>query len=249
MRPRARTHTCSALSVLSLLLLAALAGCSSEEDEKHRSGSDAKPGTARAALAELPVKAAASKEGYDRAKSFGPAWSDKTDAPGSGNKCDTRNDILRRDLKDPVFDGGKKCVIASGTLADPYTGRTISFQRGNRSSPVDIDHAVALSAAWRTGAQQLTQGKREALANDPLNLIAADGPANRAKGDKDAAAWLPPNKAYACPYVARQIAVKKEYKLWVTAEEGAAMRKVLDTCPAHRLPAESSPEVALKPQG
>ncbi|MBB5119425.1 HNH endonuclease family protein [Streptomyces eurocidicus] len=245
-RAHARVRVCSAL--FATLLLTALAGCTDEEDEKHRSGTDAKPGTAKAALAELPVKAAASKDGYDRAKSFGTAWSDKTDAPGSGNKCDTRNDILRRDLKDPVFDDGKKCVITSGTLADPYTGKTISFQRGGGGGSVDIDHAVALSAAWQTGAQKLTQAKREALANDPLNLIAADGPANRAKGDKDAAAWLPPNKSFACPYVARQIAVKKEYKLWVTSDEGAAMRKVLDTCPAERLPAETSPEVTLKPQ-
>ncbi|MEU2872995.1 HNH endonuclease family protein [Streptomyces olivoreticuli] len=255
----ARTR-CSIAVAAVVLLSGAAAGCSSGNDNSSSdakpsspagsssaSGSDAKSGSLQAALASLPVKAAAPKTGYDRVKNFGPAWSDNTSAPGGHNHCDTRDDILKRDLTTVHFDGTSKCTVASGTLADPYTGKTIPFQRGPKSSAVQIDHLVALSDAWQTGAQQLTQAQREALANDPLNLVSADGPANMGKGDKDAGAWLPANKSFDCTYVARQIAVKQQYKLWVTPAEGDAMKKTLATCPAQPLPTESSTGVALKP--
>ncbi|MEV6669826.1 HNH endonuclease family protein [Streptomyces sp. NPDC051162] len=168
-------------------------------------------------------------------------------APGAGNSCDTRNDILARDLTDKKFKDGSKCVIDAGTLADPYTGGKIHFERGRKtSSAVQIDHIVALSNAWQTGAQKLPQARREALANDPLNLVSADGPANMGKGDKDASAWLPANKKFQCAYVARQVAVKKAYGLWVTSEEGDAMRKVLNGCPGEALPGEGAKGVALR---
>ncbi|MGW1077057.1 HNH endonuclease family protein [Streptomyces sp. NPDC002537] len=231
-------------ALAAVLAGAVLAGCSAS----HDGGGKGEPGTARAALAELPVKKAASKAGYDREANFGPAWSDSTSALGSGNSCDTRNDILARDLTDKKLKGGSKCVVDAGTLADPYTGAKIRFQRGQKtSSAVQIDHLVALSNAWQTGAQKIGQARREALANDPLNLVSADGPANMGKGDKDAAAWLPANKAFQCTYVARQIAVKKEYGLWVTKDEHDAMGRVLDTCPDQPLPTEKTKEVALKP--
>src|SRR3982751_5596572 len=168
-------------------------------------------------LATLPVKGRAPKTGYSRA-AFGPAWTDDTGADGGHNGCDTRNDVLRRDLADVVVKPGTRgCVVALGTLTDPYTGRTIGFVRGQRTSAaVQIDHVVTLSDAWQTGAQLLAASERTRLANDPVELLAVDGPTNEAKGDGDAATWLPPNKAFRCAYVARQIAVKRDYHLWVT---------------------------------
>ncbi|CAM5725100.1 Lipoprotein OS=Streptomyces glaucescens OX=1907 GN=SGLAU_14160 PE=4 SV=1 [Streptomyces glaucescens] len=164
----------------------------------------------------LPVKGRAPRTGYDRDR-FGSPWAD-TDS----NQCGTRDDILRRDLTGVRF-GDDRCEVASGTLdPDPYTGRDVTFVRGR--SRVDVDHVVALSDAWQKGAGQWDPGKRIAFANDPLNLLAVDAGTNRAKGDGDAATWLPPNKAYRCTYVAAQVAVKKKYGLWVTAAEKAAMR-------------------------
>ena len=95
---------------------------------------------------------------------------------------------------------------------------------------MQIDHVVALGDAWVTGAQQLTPTERTTLANDPLNLLAVDGPTNSAKRDADAASWLPPNKAYRCTYVARQVAVKSRYHLWVTAAETVQIARVLAGC-------------------
>ncbi|WP_457972402.1 HNH endonuclease family protein [Arthrobacter sp. D1-17] len=177
-------------------------------------------------LATLPVKGRAPKTGYDRT-AFGPAWAD-TD----NNGCDTRNDILARDLTARTTKPGtRNCVILTGRLADPYTATTISFTRGaSTSSEVQIDHVVALSDAWQKGAQQLTKARRTAFANDPRNLLAVSGPANQKKGDGDAATWLPGNKAFRCAYVARQISVKAAYKLWVTRAEHTAMTSVLATC-------------------
>jgi hypothetical protein len=187
------------------------------------------------ALAALPIKGRAPRTGYDR-EAFGPAWTDDVDVSGGHNGCDTRNDVLRRDLTaERLKPGTHGCVVLSGTLADPYTGRTIVFTRGrSTSSRVQIDHVVALGDAWVTGAQQLTPTQRTTLANDPLNLLAVDGPTNSAKRDADAASWLPPDKAYRCAYVARQVAVKARYHLWVTAAEAVQIARVLAGCTRSR---------------
>jgi len=185
-------------------------------------------GGAVAAVLALPVKGRAPKTGYARAQ-FGAAWIDV-----DHNGCDTRDDMLIRDLTARVMSGS--CRVMSGTLADPYTGKTILFVRGGVSE-VDIDHMVALSDAWQTGAATWLVTKRVALANDPLNLQPTDSSANRQKGDSDAASWLPPAVAYRCTYVARQAAVKRKYGLWVTAAERSAMLLVLARCPGQRLPA------------
>ena len=183
-------------------------------------------GSAADALATLPEKGRAPKTDYSRSQ-FGSGWA-------TTNGCDTRNIILHRDLQDPVLD--EACTVLSGTLNDSYTGTVISFVKG--SSDIQIDHVVALSNAWQTGAQQLTRAQRIQLANDPLELIAVQGEANQQKSDGDAATWLPSNKPFRCEYIARQIAVKQKYALWVTPPEKAAMLTVLSGCPEQALPAK-----------
>lgn len=179
---------------------------------------------ARALLAGLPVKGSAPATGYDRVARFGEAWRDV-----DGNGCGTRDDILARDLGDVVRRGS--CTVLSGTLDDPYTGTRIDFRRGPETSArVQIDHVVPLLDAWRTGAQGLTQEARVRLANDPLNLVAVDGPTNQRKGAGDAATWLPPSKAYRCVYASRQVAVKSAYGLWVVPAERAALDRILAAC-------------------
>ena len=178
------------------------------------------------------TKGRAAKTGYSRAQ-FGQTWADV-----DRNGCDTRNDILKRDLTGEVFkEKTHDCVVLSGALVDPYSGETINFVRGNISSmEVQIDHVVALSNAWQTGAFKLTIKERTAFANDPLNLLAVKGRLNSQKGDGDAATWLPPLKSYRCDYVARQVAVKLKYKLWFTAPEKEAITRILKSCPEKALP-------------
>ena len=199
-------------------------------------GAGAGHGSAAKALAALAVHPKGSMSGYDRLK-FGAAWTDDNSDPDGHNHCDTRNDILARDLTSVTYKSGH-CTIATGTLKDPYTGSTIHFVRGPESTKVQIDHVVPLGDAWVTGAAQLSATVRLNLAEDPLELLAADGPANEAKGDDDASQWLPANTSFRCTYVAKQIAVKAKYKLWVTAAERAAMQKVLSGCPTQKLPTE-----------
>lgn len=184
-------------------------------------------GEAIAVLEELEVKGRAPKTDYSR-EQFGGGWA-------SEGGCDMRNVILNRDLKDVVVHD--ECQVVNGVLDDPYTGKIIVFQRGSETSDdVQIDHVVALSDAWQKGAQQLSYEKRVKLANDPLELLAADGPANQQKGAGDAATWLPENKSFRCQYVARQVAIKKKYSLWVTQAEKEAIVRVLETCPGQILP-------------
>lgn len=184
-------------------------------------------------LETLTVKGKAPMTGYDRSQ-FGQAWKDV-----DRNGCDTRNDILARDLSKTTYKPGTKgCVIASGTLNDPYTGEQIDFVRGPGSAKVQIDHVVALGNVWVSGGQRLSPDQKAAIANDPLNLLAVDGPANMQKGDRDASGWLPKNKQYRCKYVARQIAVKGKYGLSVTPAEKQAMAGVLSTCPGQGVPSK-----------
>jgi hypothetical protein len=178
------------------------------------------------------TKGRAAKTGYTRAQ-FGQTWADV-----DRNGCDTRNDILKRDLTGEIFkEKTRQCVVLSGTLIDPFSGENINFVRGNITSmEVQIDHVVALSNAWQTGAFKLTLKERTAFANDPMNLLAVKGRLNSQKSDGDAATWLPPLKSFRCDYVLRQIAVKIKYKLWFTAPEKEAMVRILNTCPEKPLP-------------
>ena len=188
----------------------------------------AKTGSAMKTLNHLKVREMAADTGYDRIKDFGDAWIDV-----DGNGCDTRNDILRRDFSSITRTDG--CLIYRGVIRDKYTGKRISFTRGQTTSlAVQIDHIVSLHNAWLTGAKGLRSGLRVALANDPLNLQAVDGPTNARKSDSDASWWLPPQRKYQCTYVARQISVKKAYHLWVTPDEKIAMQEVLTTCPRQK---------------
>lgn len=207
--------------------------------------SEATAGSALETLAALPVKGRAPKTGYSRHQ-FGDAWLDV-----DRNGCDTRNDVLRRDLVNKTYKSGTgECVVASGDLPDPYTGRVISFHRGqNTSSAVQIDHVVALSNAWQTGAQKIPLQQRVAFANDPLNLLAVDGPANQQKSDADAATWLPANSSFRCAYVARQVGVKKKHRLWVTPAEKDAMTRVLRGCPNQPMPNAVSAPIVKVPAG
>lgn len=179
-------------------------------------------------LATLPIKGRAPKTDYAR-EQFGAGWATVDD-------CDMRNFILARDLIDTTF-VTPTCKVSSGILNDPYSGTRILFHRGTETSDdVQIDHVVALSDAWQKGAQQLSEEQRATLANDPLELLAVDGNLNQQKGDGDAATWLPPNTAYRCAYIARQIAVKKKYSLWVTRSEYDAMAELLVSCPDQTVP-------------
>ena len=183
---------------------------------------------AAAIIETLAVKGRAAKTGYDRS-SFSH-WRDP-----DRNGCDARNDILRRDLTNLVIKSDSNgCKVLGGVLADPYSGKNIEFVFG--ASLIDIDHVVALSNAWQTGAFQFSNEIRMQFANDPLNLLAVSASLNRQKGDGDAATWLPPTRAYRCQYVARQIAVKKKYGLWLTKPEKAAMSALLAKCPKEEIP-------------
>ncbi len=188
---------------------------------------------ALAALDSLEVKGRAPRTGYER-EEFGQAWSDDVTVEFGHNGCDTRNDILRRDLAPESLvlkEGTHDCVALSGTLHDPYSGQDIEFQRGAQTSrAVQIDHVVPLADAWQKGAQQWSPEKRRDFANDPRNLLAVDGPLNQQKGAGDAATWLPPNKGFRCEYARRIVEVKAAYEIWVTAAEKDALRQLLNAC-------------------
>lgn len=187
--------------------------------------------TARQELDQLPVQTTAelqaakeSHPAYNRKRDFGPTW------PDLPSGCDARNTVLARDMTN-VVKKSDDCTVVSGTLNDPYTGKTIDFRRGvDTSRAVQIDHKVALAELYESGAYDWTNEQREAYANDPSNLLAVDGPANSGKGARDVAEWLPENQGYKCQYLYDQISIKTKYHLSVDEKEKAALEQNLGTC-------------------
>jgi Protein of unknown function (DUF1524) len=183
----------------------------------------------RADLQRLPVK------GWDRRRDFtrnrfGEAWSDDVDVELGRNGCNTRDDVLARDLTDVAMRPGT-CFVQRGTLHDPYRGETIAFVRGPATSDtVQIDHVVSLADAWYKGACDWDDERRRDFANDPRNLLAVSAKGNFDKAFRDAASWLPPNVGFRCEFVARQVEVKTDYGLWVSDKEERAMAEVLAGC-------------------
>ena len=223
-----RSKKLFSLLVAATLLLGVGPSSVAHATTSHNSKSSSQP-TASSLLATLKIKGRAPKTGYARSL-FSDGW-------GTIGSCDTRNFILSRDLTNIVWRPGETCIVASGVLREPYSGKTIHFVRGVKTSlAVQIDHVVPVSDAWQKGAQQWSSSKRYNFYNDPLNLLAVDGPLNGSKSDSDAASWLPPNKGYRCAYVARQIAVKAKYAVWVTAAEKGAMTSVLARCAGFKAP-------------
>ncbi|MFV8310610.1 HNH endonuclease family protein [Mycobacteroides chelonae] len=170
---------------------------------------------------------------YQRVE-FGDAWSDDTDAPGGHNGCDTRNDILNRDLADKTFVYTSRCpnAVGAGMLHDPYTGEMVGFARGPKSGDaIQIDHIVPLAYAWDMGAREWQPSMRWRFANDPANLIAVQGQANKDKGDQPPANWMPPNKAFWCQYSMQFAEVVRGYHLSLDERSANVIREAAQTCP------------------
>ena len=191
------------------------------EDSVEPLGATSNP-LAKDELEKLEIKGRAPKTDYARTE-FYKTWPNV-------DGCSLRQVIIKRELGDSaILDG---CDVVGGSFTEPYTGNYMTFyQKSDFSSKIQIDHIVALSDAWQKGAQYKSADERYQMATDPLNLIAVDSSANQQKSDGDAATWLPPNKAFRCQYVARQISVKSKYGLWVTQAEHDAMAKILENCP------------------
>ncbi|MFB7914569.1 HNH endonuclease family protein [Streptomyces sp. NPDC056061] len=176
----------------------------------------------RKVIEKVATKRRGARTGYAREK-FGSAWKDTVDGiPLARNHCDTRNDLLARDGKDVKLRSGSDCVVVSMTLKDPYTGTTIDWRK-EKPTRVQIDHVMPLSYDWQMGASRWNDTKRQQIANDPLNLIPVDGPANNAKRDFGPATWLPPYEPVRCAYAVRFAQVALKYELPVTTADKTAM--------------------------
>jgi Protein of unknown function (DUF1524) len=184
-----------------------------------------------AGIAEVPVRLRSHDYHMDV---FGDTWTDENSAPGGHNGCDTRNDLLDRDLVDKTYVSIKRCpkAVATGILHDPYTNATVPFVRGAQvGAAVQIDHIVPLALAWDLGARNWTEDMRVRFANDPANPLAVEGQANQDKGDQEPATWMPPNHGFWCQYAMQFIAVLRGYGLPVDVPSAIVLRDAAATCP------------------
>jgi hypothetical protein len=224
------------LAIVAIAVLVAVQAAHSSIDRSHFIASADIPTVAPgvdvlAGIAVIPLRI----RGYDyRRDAFGDSWSDENSAPGGYNGCDTRNDILDRDLVDKTYVSIKRCptAVATGLLHDPYTNSDVAFTRGEQTgAAVQIDHIVPLALAWDLGARTWPDDLRLRFANDPANLIAVQGQANQDKGDREPGGWMPPNTAFRCQYAMQFIAVLRGYALPIDAPSAAALRDAASTCP------------------
>jgi len=165
-----------------------------------------------AALSRLKVQSEY-QSGYSRDK-FGSRW---TDADGDG--LDTRAEVLIAESKVRVFISGG--IVRTGKWISLYDNRT-----WKNASSLDIDHVVALSEAWKSGAYRWSASRRLAFANDlgvSWSLRAVTNYVNRSKGDRDPDSWLPPYRAATCTYLVGWVAVKLRWGLSVDADEKSAI--------------------------
>ncbi|BBX48945.1 HNH endonuclease family protein [Mycobacterium cookii] len=227
----------SALAVLAVLVAYQVVVTSAgERDREFEARADVptlQPGAdPLAGIAVVPLRI----HRYDyRRAAFGDAWTDDTDAPGGHNGCDTRDDILNRDLTDKTYVFTKHCpdAVETGTLHDPYTSAVIEFHRGAKvGEAVQIDHIVPLALAWDLGAYDWPVAERIRFANDPANLLAVSGQANEDKSDSQPGLWMPPNTAFHCQYAMQFIAVTRGYQLPVDVVSSNVLRQAAATCPA-----------------
>lgn len=179
----------------------------------------------------------------NREQLFGK-WQNSSQLCGSGT---TRDLIMKRDMTDVAMT--KACKVQTGVLQDPYTGKTIRFDRSKSSLTVQIDHVVAVQDAWASGLWGASAQERLTYANDPDVLLAVDGPANEQKGSGVASlissksrqaatraqwggeVWMPSNKAYRCDYMVKRVEIKTKYGLSMTQAEKTETKKVLEACP------------------
>jgi hypothetical protein len=223
----------AAVAVLAVIVAAqVLAGANRHETTSGSGAPIVRPGTdVLAGISLVPRR----MRGNDyRRAAFGESWDDDNGAPGGHNGCDTRDDILTRDLTDIAYVSTKRCprAVATGTLRDPYTNGTVGFVRGEQvGASVQIDHIVPLAFAWDMGARDWSDPLRKRFANDPANLLAVAGQANQEKGDLPPGEWMPANTAFHCQYAMQFIAVLRGYRLPVDDASASALRNAAVSCP------------------
>lgn len=193
-------------------------------------------------LAQVTVAPEQPMTGYSRDEF--PHWDVNRPEHGFGAdfaqyaRCTTRDVMMLRDAVGPVQLDPASCTLTVGSgggwqdeygFLDRKTGTLKPYKFMTESSAVDAEHIVALAEAWRSGAAKLDENTRRDIANDAINLVAADPSANRSKGDQDAANYLPPG-TFRCAYVDRYLQVKVKYGLTVDSAEQAALRTAVDDC-------------------
>ena len=104
----------------------------------------------------------------------------------------------------------RKILITKLPFTDPYNANIILSNKQD----VHIDHIVLLKVAHSSGAKYWSKNKKQAFANDLLNMIAVSKKCNLSKGDKTLSQWIVPNNIYfRAEYSNRYLLTIKKYQL------------------------------------
>lgn len=166
-------------------------------------------------------------------------WRHWLDADGDGE--DARIEVLKEESHMPMVRftdrGGSQRI--RGVWKCPFTGEVFTtpsepyFEDGKKKTRVfiDIDHRVPLEEAHLSGGHAWDVVKRAQYANDlddPDHLVAVKAGANRSKGARDPASWMP--KVNECGYAIAWVRVKERWKLTYDAAETTALLAAIGTC-------------------
>ena len=163
---------------------------------------------------------------------------------GKTGNYTTRDLVLERDMSNVTYNS--RGNVNTGILLEPYTGKTIHFQRGqsnkteggsasNRDGGIQIDHVVAYAEAYRSGLDKLDFQQRDTYYNHPDVLLVSQAEANNVKKDGTIAEWKPSNQAFQCDYASLQIGIKAKYGLMVDQKEHDKLAQVLASCPTETI--------------
>jgi hypothetical protein len=233
---RVVTWCCAIAGLLSGVDGARLAHAVAPISERSSAGASASVST-RMLLHKLTV-GPTYHSGYQRSKFA--LWSAHPDG------CDTREKVLIRDaVTAPRVAAG--CALSGGRWRSPYDGVTT----GNPSK-IQVDHMVALAAAWGAGAWRWTPATREAFANDlgtHYDLLAVSAGSNESKGDSSPDRWLPPKRSFICRYVADYTAVLWRWRLAVNPTQKSFLVHRLRSCGWPKIAAPTRPAIDRRPTG
>lgn len=195
---------------------------------KAKTGGGVPPGfragtNARALLDTLKVVNETFRSGYDR--DLFPLWADD-----DGDGCNTRCEVIRRER------------LMDGRWYSIWDGLYV-----NSESELQIDHVVALSEAWYSGANTWDNARRDAFADWQVNLTAVTGAVNQAKDNEDAARWTPPQRASTCAFAEITVTTKAVWGLAVDPAEKTALARMLTGCTADSSNPVAPPQV-IAPQ-
>ena len=125
-------------------------------------------------------------------------------------RLNTRSLLLSKKAETMRIGSNQICIALTGQWSDFYTNERLVL-----ASNIGIDHVVAVSDAWESGASNWSKEKRVKYYNDIDNLVITNEKLNISKSDSSPDQWdySFKNDNLKCKYLEKYVDVKIKYQL------------------------------------